>query len=81
MLNWDSASDVAYYIVQYERPDTGELYSDISYTNEWTVVGLEPETYYIFSVTAVNEYGSSQPSEEAPVVTLGVPSKFCEVKW
>ena len=74
-MTWDDVSDVAYYIVQYERPDTGETYSDIHYYNEWTVVGLEPETYYTFTVTAVNEHGSSPPSEQAPVVTLGVPSK------
>ena len=72
-ITWDSVPNVVYYIIEYARPDTGDTFSDVSYSNEWTIVGLEPETFYIFSVSAVNQHGSSEHSEKASVFTLMKP--------
>ena len=72
-ITWDSIPNVVYYIIEYSSPDTGASFSDISYSNEWTIVGLEPETFYIFSVSAVNQFGNSEQSEKASVFTLMKP--------
>ncbi len=72
-LEWHLADDVAYYIIKYRRPDSGDVFSDVAYGNEWTIVGLEPDTEYDFEVLGVNQFGSSAPSNTASVVTLGIP--------
>ena len=75
-LTWDEPDNVAYYIVQYQQPEDGEVFRDIVYLNEWTVVGLEPDTNYEFEISSVNEVGQSPPSQRATVSTLGVPGKW-----
>ncbi len=70
-LRWDPTGGALYYVIKYGRLDIGDALRDTAHTNELTAVGLEPEVEYAFSVLAVNSHGSSQPSEQIAVVTLG----------
>ncbi len=73
VLRWDPTSGALYYVIKYGRLDKGETEAlrDTAQSNEWTAVGLDPEAEYVFSVLAVNSHGSSYPSEQISVVTLG----------
>ena len=74
-LTWDEPDNMAYYIVQYQQPEDGEIFHDIVYLNELTVVGLEPDTTYEFEISSVNEFGQSPPGQRATVSTLEVPGR------
>ena len=64
-LSWDKAENAKRYYIY--SADT--LMAKTTYT-EWNVVGLEKDTEYCFTVTAVNGDVESEQSEEVCVKTL-----------
>ena len=66
ILTWDESTEAASYNV-YQ--DTDLIASDIVSTM-YIVNGLEAETEYCFSVSAVNKLGESEKSESACATTL-----------
>mgnify|MGYP003482972686 CR=1 FL=1 len=63
-LSWDPAPRATSYNV-YQGNDKIETVTDTTYTVE----GLEPETNYCFTVTAENEMGESDKTEEKCATT------------
>ncbi len=68
-LTWNGPGDAVYYTIRYERPDTGEVFNDYSYSSEWTANNLEPDALYTFEVSSVNRYAASYPTKKLAVQT------------
>ena len=67
VLTWDAVEGATSYNV-YQGT---EVLAQALTTTTYTVEGLKAETQYCFTVTAVNEVGESEKSEEACATTKG----------
>jgi glucose/arabinose dehydrogenase len=67
-LAWDASPPVPNCSVQYQVRQGGTQVGQTSSTTH-TVMGLSPSTTYSFTVVAVNQFGSSSPSNTLSVTT------------
>ena len=66
VLTWNEVENASVYVIYHNDEELTTVLNETTYT----VTGLKAETEYCFNVTAANETGESEKSEDACTTTL-----------